>query len=306
MKAPNRESLGMLLAFVGVVIFSGTVPATRLAVGGLDAYFVTAARAAMAGGIAAIVLAFLRRRWPDRSQLRQVALCALCFVAGFSGFIALGLRTVPASHGGVVLGIMPLMTSVAAAIILGERPSMRFWLFAVLGAFVVIVYALRDSGGVFDIGDVYLLAGALTGAIGHVYSGKLSREMPGWEVISWVLVISLPVMAPAALWLTPIEPTRVPVSAWAGLAYVTLFSMFIGFFAWNAGLAMAGVANASQVMLLQTFFTVGLSAIVNGEHIDPLTIVAAVAVVAAVSLGQRARTASPNPLARQERRRRTE
>jgi drug/metabolite transporter (DMT)-like permease len=295
MKALGRENYGLLLAFIGMLIFSGTVPATRLAVEGLDAYFVTAARAAIAGVLAATVLLTLRRAWPSRAQLCLMAVCAVCFVGGFSGFVALGLRTVPAAHGGVVLGVMPLMTAVAAAVILGERPSARFWLFAVLGAVVVAVFALRDGGGAFDIGDLYLTAGAMMGAVGHVYSGKLSREMPGWEVISWVLVIALPLMLPVAFLLMPAEPTAVAISAWAGLAYAALFSMFIGFFAWNAGLALAGVARASQMQLFQTFVTVGLSAVVNGEHIDLLTIVTAIAVVVIVALGQRARVAQrPN------------
>jgi drug/metabolite transporter (DMT)-like permease len=290
-KALSRENYGLVLAFIGMLIFSGTVPATRLAVEGLDAYFVTAARAAIAGVLAMLVLIILRRSWPSRAQLLLMVVCVVCFVGGFSGFVALGLRTVPAAHGGVVLGVMPLMTAIAAALILGERLSLRFWLFAVLGAVVVAAYALRDGGGSFDIGDLYLAAGAMTGAIGHVYSGKLSREMPGWEVISWVLVIALPLMLPAAFWLMPAQPAAVPASAWAGLAYVSLFSMFIGFFAWNAGMALAGIARASQILLLQTFVTVGLSALVNGEHIGLLTIVTAIAVVAIVALGQRARAA---------------
>jgi drug/metabolite transporter (DMT)-like permease len=184
------------------------------------------------------------------------------------------------------------MTAAAAALIIGERPSRRFWLFAVLGAVVVVAFALRDGGGRFDIGDLYLFAAALVSAIGYVYSGKLSREMPGWEVISWVLVISLPLMLPAALWLMPAAPATVPPAAWMGLAYVALFSMFIGFFAWNAGMALAGIARASQVQLLQTFVTLGLSALVNGEHVDPLTIAAAVAVVVIVALGRKAQVAS--------------
>lgn len=286
----SRYATGMSLALVGVVIFSGTVPATRLAVAGLDAYFVTAARAAVAGLIAALLLIGLRRNRPQNAQLCLMGVCAFCFVIGFSGFVALGLRTVPAAHGGVVLGIMPLTTAAAAVLILGERPPVRFWLFAILGTAIVAGFVLRDGGGAFGVGDLYLIAGALTGSIGHVYSGKLSRQLPGWEVISWVLVISLPVTVPATFWLMPANLSVVPASAWAGLGYVTLFSMFIGFFAWNAGLALAGVANASQTQLLQTFMTLGLAALINGEGIDLSTIAAAVAVVVVVALGQRAKS----------------
>lgn len=280
----------MVLAFVGVVIFSGTVPATRIAVESLDAYFVTAARAAIAGLIAAVVLICLRRRPPQIAQLRAMAVCALCFIVGFSGLVALALRTVPAIHSGVVLGIMPLMTAAAAAIILGERRPTRFWLFAVLGAAVVVAFVLRGGGHTLGHGDIFLVLGALTGAIGHVYSGRLSREMPGWEVISWILVISLPVTVPVALWLMPENPAVVPASAWTSLGYLAVFSMYVGFFAWNAGLALAGVANASQTQLLQTFLTIGLAAFINGERVDPVTVAAAVAVVVMVALGQSARS----------------
>jgi drug/metabolite transporter (DMT)-like permease len=291
MKGLSRQNYGLLLAFLGMLMFSGTVPATRLAVEGLDPYFVTTARAAIAGLLAGLALLVLRRSLPGRRQFRLMVMSAFCVVIGFPGFLALGLQTVPAAHAGVVLGVMPLLTAAAAALLIGERPSRLFWLFAVLGAVVVVAFALRDGGGSFDIGDFFLFAAALSGAVGYVYSGKLSRDMPGWEVISWVLVISLPVILPAALWLMPAAPAAVPASAWAGLAYVALFSMFVGFFAWNAGMALAGVARASQMQLLQTFATLGLAALVNGEHVDGPTIAAAVAVVAIVALGQRAKVA---------------
>lgn len=285
----SRETLGMWLGIAGVTIFGGTLPATRLAVAGLDPVFTAVGRAAAAGLLSAAILALLRRRRPTMRQAGVMLLAASALVIGFPALMALSLQTVPAAHGGVVLGILPLTTAAAASLILGERPSPSFWLFAVLGTAIVVVFALRDGGGTVAVGDIHMFAAAICASVGYVYSGDLSREMPGWEVICWILVLSLPVTLPATLWLLPADLSAVPASAWAGFAYVSLFSMFIGFFAWNAGLALGGVARVSQVQLLQTFITLALSAVVNGEHIDPATIVAAVAVVAIVALGRKAR-----------------
>jgi len=202
---------------------------------------------------------------------------------------------VPASHGGVVLGILPLTTAAAASIILGERPSLSFWSLAGLGTMVVVVFALHDSGGEIAIGDIYLFLAAISTSIGYVFSADLSHEMPGWEVISWILMLALPLTLPLTIWLWPANPGAVPVAAWVAFAYVSVFSMFIGFFAWNAGLVMGGVARVSQVQLLQTFVTLGLSAVINGEHIGPSTIAVAALVVAIVAAGRYARIARKIP-----------
>lgn len=289
MKPPSRETLGMALGLVGVTIFGGTLPATRLAVAGLDPFFTAVGRAAVAGILSAAILLLLRRRRPTRAQVRVMIQGTGFLVIGFPWLMALSLQTVPVAHGSVVLGILPLSTAAAASLLLGERPSLRFWVFAVLGTAVVVVFALRDGGGHVAVGDVYMLAAALCSSVGYVYSGHLSRQMPGWEVICWILVLALPVTLPASLWLLPSDIAAVPASAWAGFAYVALFSMFIGFFAWNAGLAMGGVARVSQVQLVQTFISIALSAMVNGERIDPVTIAAAFLVVAIVALGRSAR-----------------
>jgi drug/metabolite transporter (DMT)-like permease len=271
------------------------LPATRLAVAGLDPLFITTGRAAASGLLAAALLVLLRRRWPGARQIRMMVLCIITLVFGFPGLMALAMVTVPASHGGVVLGILPLTTAAAASLILGERPSLRFWLLAILGTTVVVAFALRDSGGTIAIGDVYLFLAAVSTSIGYVFSADLSREMPGWEVISWILALALPVTLPLAVWLWPANPGAVPASAWVAFAYVSVFSMFIGFFAWNAGLVMGGVARVSQVQLLQTFVTLGLSAVINGEHVGPSTLAVAALVVAIVAAGRNARITQKVP-----------
>jgi drug/metabolite transporter (DMT)-like permease len=291
----SRQTLGMGLGFIGIAIFGGTLPATRLAVEGLDPFFITAGRAAASGLLSAALLLMLRRRWPSMRQIRTMLICIVTIVFGFPGLMALAMLTVPAAHGGVVLGILPLTTAAAASVILGERPSLRFWLLAGLGTTVVVAFALRDSGGEIAIGDVYLFLAAISTSIGYVFSADLSHEMPGWEVISWILVLALPLTLPLAIWLWPTNPGAVPTAAWVAFAYVSVFSMFVGFFAWNAGLVMGGVARVSQVQLLQTFVTLGLSAVINGEHVGPSTIAVAALVVAIVAAGRNARIAQKVP-----------
>lgn len=291
----SRQTLGMGLGFIGIAIFGGTLPATRLAVEGLDPFFITTGRAAASGLLSAALLLMLRRRWPNIRQIRTMLICIVTIVFGFPGLMALAMLTVPASHGGVVLGILPLTTAAAASVILGERPSLRFWLLAGLGTTVVVAFALRDSGGEIAIGDIYLFLAAISTSIGYVFSADLSHEMPGWEVISWILVLALPLTLPLAIWLWPANPGAVPTAAWVAFAYVSVFSMFVGFFAWNAGLVMGGVARVSQVQLLQTFVTLGLSAVINGEHVGPSTIAVAALVVAIVAAGRNARIARKVP-----------
>jgi drug/metabolite transporter (DMT)-like permease len=291
----SRQTLGMGLGFIGIAIFGGTLPATRLAVEGLDPFFITVGRASASGLLSAALLLILRRHWPSMRQIRTMLICIVTLVLGFPGLMALAMLTVPAAHGGVVLGILPLTTAAAASMILGERPSLRFWLLAGLGTTVVVAFALHDSGGEIAIGDVYLFLAAISTSIGYVFSADLSHEMPGWEVISWILVLALPLTLPLAIWLWPTNPGAVPAAAWVAFAYVSVFSMFVGFFAWNAGLVMGGVARVSQVQLLQTFVTLGLSAVINGEHVGPSTIAVAALVVAIVAAGRNARITQKIP-----------
>ena len=284
----SRETLGLLLGFVGVVVFGGSLPFTRLAVEAFDPWFASAARAAGAGCLAGAVLIATRRGLPDRRDLGALLLAALCLVAGFPTLTALALQTVPVSHGGVVLGVLPLATAAASALITGERPRGAFWAAAVAGAALVVAFALRDGGGRLERGDLYLLAAVAICALGYVVSGGLTRRMPGWAVISWMLVLSLPASVPLALLLAPSDLGPVPGRAWAGLAYITVMSQYLGFFAWNAGLALGGIARVSQVQLLQTFVTLGIAALLNGERVDGPTWAGAAAVVALVLFGRRA------------------
>lgn len=287
-----RESLGLLLGFVGVCIFAGTLPFTHLAVEALSPLFVTAGRAALAGLLAAAMLLFLRKPWPTRGQLGTFALSALCLVGGFPGFTAMAMQSVPASHGGVVLGILPLATSAISALITGERPSPAFWAAAIAGAALVIGFTLHEGSGSLGRGDLFLLAAALSSALGYVLSGKLvGSGYAGWEVISWILVIALPATIPVALWTMPDSVGAIPTWSWIGFLYVALMSQYFGFFAWNAGLALGGIAHVSQVQLLQTFVTLIFASLLNRDPIDPFAWIVAAGVFLLVMGAQRAKVA---------------
>jgi drug/metabolite transporter (DMT)-like permease len=292
------ETIGMALGFVAVAIFAGSLPATRLAVSSLDADFVTAARAAIAGILALPVLAAGRRPPPWR-DLPKLGLCALCLVAGFPAFTALALRSLPAAHGGVVLGAMPLATAAFAALVDRDRPSSAFWLCSALGAALVVGFALSRGGGALQPGDALLLGAVACTACGYTWSAQLSRRLSAPEVISWIVVLALPASLPLSFVWRPADLGAVAPLAWASLAYVGAMSMYFGYFAWNAGLALGGVARVSQVQLLQPFLTFAIAAALLGERIDAETAICALLVVGLVFASRRARVEAPRTAAAQ-------
>jgi drug/metabolite transporter (DMT)-like permease len=285
----QREQFGLLLGFVGMAIFGGTLPATRLAVSAIDPFALTALRAAIAGICSLALLLVLRRPLPPRALWPQIVIAMICVVILFPLFMALGMQTVDASHGGVVLGVLPIATALVAVAITHERPPLLFWIASLAGAALVIAFALRQGGGAMSSGDLLLFAAVAVSAVGYAFSGRLTSSMPGWEVISWVLVIALPISIPASLLTMPADIMQLPAKPLLGLVYVTLFSQWIGFFAWNAGLAMGGIARVSQVQLLQPFVTFALAAYFNDETITWQIVAFAAAVVATVAISTRTR-----------------
>jgi len=287
----SREKLfGLALGLTGVFLFGGTLPATRLAVATIDPLFLTAARATIAGCAGLALLIAARRPWPTHAQWGELAMAGLCTIIGFPVLMALAMVSVPAAHGGVVLGIIPLATAAAAALIAHERPSPGFWFASAAGAGIVIAFVLsRSEAGGVAAGDLFLLGTVIAGAFGYTLSGRLSRYMPGWEVISWQVALFLPLSVLATLALWPQGLAQVPWPAWTGLAYVGLVSQFLAFFVFNAAMALGGVARVGQLMLLQPFVIVALAWPVNGEPIRAGTLLYAAAVVATVVVGQRMR-----------------
>ncbi|MFG1398167.1 DMT family transporter [Roseixanthobacter pseudopolyaromaticivorans] len=284
----SRVPLGLFLGFVGVVIFGATLPATRLALTGFDPAFVTFARAAMAGLLAAPLLMLRARSLPRApGVLRDLLVVVASLIFAFPLLMGTATATVPVAHAGVVLGLLPLATVAGAAALAGERPSRAFILLSLLGAGVVVAFALRNGGaGRFGFGDTLLVLSVVACGIGYPISARLARHMEAWEVISWALVLALPLTIPLTLLTFPANVAAAPALAWAGLGYVAVMSQFIGFFFWNAGLAMGGISRVSQVQLLQTFVTVGLAWPINGEAPELETVLFAAAVVGIVALGR--------------------
>ena len=284
----RRDELrGLVLATIGVAMFSFSLPATRLAVADLDPMFVAFGRAAVAAVLSVFVLRAWRAPRQSGAQWRSLAIVAFGVVIGFPLLTALALRDVDSSHGAVVIALLPAGTAVFAVLRAGEDPSRGFWLAA--GAGLVAVLAFIASQGVGDIGlaDLELLAGTVVCSLAYAEGGALSRTLGGPQTICWALVLSAPLSIPITLAFLP--GGDVGTDAWLGFAYVAAFSMFLGFFAWYAGLALGGVAKAGQTQLLQTPLTLVLAALVLGEHVTVLAMVCTVAVLASIVGTQRAR-----------------
>jgi len=260
-----------------MAIFAGSLPATRAAVLGLDASFVTAGRAAGAGMLAALLLAATRQRLPSRAEAVALLVVAGGVVLGFPLLTALALRSVPSTHLIVFVGLLPLATSVFAVLRAAEKPRRGFWLWATAGSVAVCAYALLHSTGGFAAPDLLMLAAIIVCGLGYAEGSRLAKRIGSWQVICWALVLSLPASIPATLLYWPSAPTIVPAESWLGFGYVTLFSMLIGFFFWYRGLALGGTARVGQIQLFQPFLGLALAAVTLGESIAPdIAIVAAV------------------------------
>jgi drug/metabolite transporter (DMT)-like permease len=287
-----RESQGMLLGLIGVVIFSLTLPMTRIVVAEFHPLLNGLGRALVASIPAAALLAWRRERWPGWPQVKSLAVVSLGVIIAFPVFSAWAMKTVPASHGAVVNGLQPLCVALYAAWLSHERPSKAFWASAIAGSAIVVAFALQSGGGSLQAGDFLMLVAVGIGALGYAEGARLARQIGSWQVICWALVLSAPFLVIPVGWLGwehhVQHPGPVAMKTWLAFGYVTLFSQFIGFFAWYAGLAMGGTARVGQVQLLQIFFTMAFSALFFGETVAASTWVFATAVIATVMLGRRA------------------
>ena len=263
-----RATSGWINGLIGVVLFSGSLPATRVAVHDLHPLFVTVARASIAGLLALAVLAITKEKRPSRKDLFPLTIVALGAVVGFPLLSALALRYVTSAHSIVFLGLLPLVTAAFGVMRGGERPKPAFWFFAAVGSLLVIGYAVWQGITASPAGDLLMMGAIVLCGLGYAEGATLSRRMGGWQVISWALVIALPVMLPLAIVNFPPALDTVSNSAWAGLAYVSLFSMFIGFIFWYRGLAQGGIASVGQVQLLQPFFGLTLAATLLHETVS--------------------------------------
>lgn len=283
----KSDSKGMLIGFGGILIFSLTLPVSKIAVQALDPYFIVFGRAALAGFIALAYLAILGERLPARTTWRGFGLIALGVIFGFPLFITIAMTYGPSSHGAVILGILPLVTTVIGAIRFRERPSIGFWLSSLVGTGLVLLYAFMQGAGSLSYFDGLLMAACICAAIGYVEGAKLSSVMKPKIVISWALVFSLPINLVLSLITYKTEYLNVGLGIWLSFAYLGVFSMFVGFFFWYEGLRIGGIARVSQVQLLQPFCTLLGSSILLGEPLTLLNLVFAALVVSTVMVGKR-------------------
>jgi drug/metabolite transporter (DMT)-like permease len=267
----------------GVVIFSGDLPGRGVAVTDFSPLFLTSARAVIAALLGAALLLALRQDKPSRGDLLSLVIVALGVVVGFPLLTAFALQYVTAAHSIVFIGLLPLATAVFGVLRGGERPKPMFWLFSCLGSATVAGFALSAGGEISVAGDLLMIAAVLACGLGYAEGAKLSRRLGGWQVISWALVLSLPLMAVIALASLPGTWQGIAGSAWAGLAYVSVFSMLVGFVFWYRGLALGGIAAVGQLQLLQPFFGLLLAAGLLHETVSPLMVATTLAVVACVA-----------------------
>jgi len=283
----TQDSKGMWLGLIGVAIFSLTLPFTRMAVAELNPVFVALGRAVVAGCGSALLLWWLKAPLPSAAQLRALAVTSLGVVIGFPVFSSIAMRYVPAAHGAVVIGLLPLVTALFGVLRCGERPSAGFWVAALAGSALVAAFALWEGGGSLQLADLALFAAVVLAALGYAEGARLSQSMGGQQVISWALVLSLPLLLPVTAWLGWTYGVSASARAWTGFLYISLFSMFIGFFFWYKGLALGGVARVGQTQLLQPFMTLVGAALILGEPLQASQILFAALVIAVVALGRR-------------------
>ncbi|WP_026480666.1 DMT family transporter [Ahrensia sp. 13_GOM-1096m] len=283
----QSSTAGWGSGLLGVIIFSGSLPATRLAVDGFDPFFLTSARAVIAGLLGAVLLWLLRQKRPTISDLGSMMIVAIGVVVGFPLLTAIALQHVTSAHSVIFIGLLPLSTAIFGVIRGGERPKPAFWIFSVTGSFLVAGFAFSQGSAGSLKGDLFMTAAIIVCGLGYAEGASLSRRLGGWQVISWALVLSLPIMLVMAAATLPVTWQNISVPAWMGLGYVSLFSMMIGFVFWYRGLALGGIAGVGQLQLLQPFFGLFLSAMLLSETVDLSMIAVAVLVVGCVAGAKR-------------------
>ncbi|MDP2819814.1 MAG: DMT family transporter [Polaromonas sp.] len=288
----QQVTKGLWLGLLGIVIFAVTLPMTRLAVGPPEApqmsgVFIALGRAVVAAALSALFLLATRAPLPQRRDWGPLAITAAGVVFGFPLFTSIAMRYVEAMHASVIVGVLPLATAAVGALLHRQRPSAGFWWCAALGSALVVVFAVLRSGAAglaIHFADGLLLAAMLCAAIGYGYGARLSQHMQAEHVICWALLISLPMTLPLALLSWPTAPVQ--PSAWAGFAYLGVFSMWLGFFAWYRGLALGGTVRVSQVQLVQPFLSMLFAVPLLGESLDAVTVGFGLAVIATVFIGK--------------------
>lgn len=286
--AKSNIGTGLFWSFIGVLTFSLTLPVTKIAIIQFEPTQLVVWRGLIACMLAGTILLYFRPRLPNRRQWQDLAFCAAGTVFGFPTFLALGVQTVPASHSAIVVGLLPLATTVMSALITKERPSLAFWLVSLFGTFLTLLFVLKQTDGAPQIGHLYLVISVILAALGYTFGGRLSKSLGGWQVSCWVIIAALPILLICAFFVELPDLTGNP-KATVALFYVAFFSQLIGFFAWYRGMQLAGIAHASQVQLLQLFLTIIASSILVSEALELEVFLFAGLVVLSVWLGSKLR-----------------
>lgn len=279
----DRSTSGWINGLIGVIIFSGSLPATRVAVQDFDPVFLTVSRAVIAGVLGLGLLLIFRQQRPGQKDLFSLAIVTLGVVLGFPLLTALALQYITSAHSIVFIGLLPLSTAIFGVVRGGERPKPAFWLFSILGSLLVAGFAIAQGLTASPIGDALMLAAIVVCGLGYAEGAKLSRTLGGWQVISWALVLSLPVMLLLTIIYWPPSLSGVTTPAWLSLGYVSIFSMLVGFVFWYRGLAQGGIATVGQLQLLQPFFGLALAWGLLKEPVTPSMLLVTIAVIACVA-----------------------
>lgn len=272
---------------LGIVIFSGSLPATRVAVADFSPVFLTSARAVIAALLGAALLVSLRQARPQLSDIMSLVVVSAGVVIGFPLLTALALQHITSAHSIVFIGLLPLATAIFGVLRGGERPKPMFWLFSCMGSATVVAFALSNGGSSSLKGDFLMIAAIILCGLGYAEGASLSRRLGGWQVISWALVLSAPIMLLLSLLTLPSSWESVTAPAWLSLAYVSVFSMLVGFVFWYRGLALGGIAGVGQLQLLQPFFGLCLAGVLLGEPIETTMIAATALIVIFVAFAKR-------------------
>jgi drug/metabolite transporter (DMT)-like permease len=281
------ETKGMWLGALGIATFSLTLPFTRIAVLEIDPVLVALGRAVVAAVCSALLLWWKSAPLPTAAQVKSLLITAAGVVVGFPVFMSVAMYYVPASHGAIVLGILPLTTALFGALRFGERPSIGFWIAAIFGSGLVVAFALQQGGGHLHLADLALFAAVIAAAMGYAEGASLAQTMDGQYVISWALVLSMPIVLPVTIALLWHYGMHASPMAWVSFAYVSFISMFFGFFFWYRGLALGGIARVGQVQLIQPFLTLLGAALLLGEELVLSNFLFAIAIIAVVAIGRK-------------------
>jgi drug/metabolite transporter (DMT)-like permease len=277
----------MLVGFIGIFIFSLTLPATKVAIKDLDPYFVAYGRAVLAAFAAMIYLIISKTKWVETKYVPKLLVIAGGVVFGFPILVNLAMQNGSSAHGAIILGLLPLATAILGVVRHHEKPSIGFWISAIIGSGLVVLFSFISGDGKVAHEDWLLLGACVFASIGYSEGADLSKVMSPKVVISWVLVLSLPISLAFSYYTFEVSYLHLSIRSWIAFLYLALFSMYIGFFFWYEGLLIGGVARVSQVQLLQPFCTLIAASLLLGDELTMMNMIFATLVVSSVMIGKK-------------------